>query len=392
MECGRGCLGASNQPGRRLMYELHNIGKLSWLRLFLLVPCVFPNKPVPLPVYTVVEDYDGVFEGSDEWAAKAAGHDRRGASEYFKTHTPKLNVPPVATIDYAGFRVHAVAKLPTQNVIFNEEGEVRKITEDQVHGTIRNGDMFLNKHKTAHNALKSASLRLNLDEHCCRGLKDILAQSTCASADIKVYHSKIDDEFYCREFSRAFPPEHPELTPHLDRSPRDQSIFWRQLRPELCRKYEGGKLSPDALCLIIQRSPDRDKQNAGVSEATNHLITTVIPALLADLAWRDFTSFPLSEGLGLDLTTELHSRGINIRHLGLLRSLLWRQLPGTVSLYFGEKMARTSVDLRCEIESGECLIVKGLGAASALTLADATFTISVDPMAKPDPTTHIKGE
>lgn len=351
-ECGRGL------NGKRYTYEAHNI------------------------VYTVIEDYDGVFNGSEEFAAKAAGRDRLGALEYFKTHTPKLNVPPVATIDFAGYRVLAFAKIPTENVIFNDEGEVRKVTEDQVYGTIKGGDIFLNKHKNAHSALKTASFRLNLAEHSCRGLKDIIPNVTYASADIQIFHCKADDEFYARGFSRSFPPEHPEMTPHLQRAPRDHSVFWRQLRPEFCRKYEHEQLSPDALCMIVQRSPDRDKQNKAVELATAYLTKELIPSFTKELTQRTYM-MPLSEGLGLDITSELHCRGINMRHLGLMRSLLWRKLPGTFNVFFSEKMIRSSTDLRQEVLDGESIVVSEL---------EGVFKITETNLRPNPPTTHISGD
>ena len=338
-ESGRG------MEGKCFTYEAHNIS------------------------YTVVEDYDGVYNGSDEFAAKAGGRNRLGALEYFKTHTPKLNIPQLATIDYGGYRVVATAKIPTENVSFNDEGEVRKVTEDQVHGTIKDGDIFLNKDKMAQSALRTASLRLNLAEHSCRGLKDILPLVTAASADIQVFQSKVDGEFYCRNFSRAFPPEHPECTSHLRRAPRDHSIFWRHLRPEFCRKYEAEQLSPDALCLIVQRAPDRAQQNLAVEKATIYLVKELIPKFLSELTLRKY-SMPTSEGLGLDITAELHCRGINIRHVGLMRSLLWRQLPGEFDIYFGEKKVHTTADMRAEMMGGESLRLSEIDAV--LKIAEMT--------------------
>jgi hypothetical protein len=109
--------------------------------------------------------------------------------------------------------------------------------------------------------MKLAAFKLNLAEHSCRGLKDIGSSITHCSAEIKLYNggsggggSSGDggsggDEFYGRDFWRSFPPEIPEETPHLQRQPRDQSVFWRLLRPELCRSYVE-PLSPDGCCLL----------------------------------------------------------------------------------------------------------------------------------------------
>ena len=74
--------------------------------------------------------------------------------------------------------------------------------------------------------------------------------------------------------------------------------------------------------------PESTLQDEQVSHATKHLVEAVIPALVENLTRRTY-GLPLSEGLGLDLTEELHCRGVNMRHLGLLRSLLWHDLPGT---------------------------------------------------------------
>ena len=76
------------------------------------------------------------------------------------------------------------------------------------------------------------------------------------------------------------------------------------------------------------------------------------------LAARDYV-IPVSEGLGLDLSKELHTRGVNVRHLGLMRSILWRPLPGTVNIYFHEQFVRTSRDLREEIREGDYIRVEG---------------------------------
>jgi hypothetical protein len=40
---------------------------------------------------------------------------------------------------------------------------------------------------------------------------------------------------HLKEFWRSFPPEIPGETPHLTAAPKEQSIFWRLLRPEFVR-------------------------------------------------------------------------------------------------------------------------------------------------------------
>ena len=119
-ESGRGVDGSG---GKYYEYEAHNIH------------------------YKVCEDYNGIFDGSDECAAKAWGKDRAVSLEYYKIHFPQLNLPLVATIDFGGFRVLATSILPTERATFNDEGELRKLTEDFVHGVQNYGESFANRSK-----------------------------------------------------------------------------------------------------------------------------------------------------------------------------------------------------------------------------------------------------
>jgi hypothetical protein len=45
--------------------------------------------------------------------------------------------------------------------------------------------------------------------------------------------------------------------------------------------------------------------------------------------------------------------GINIRHLGLIRSLLWKDLPCLVSVYHHQSIVRTQQDMREEVSNGQ---------------------------------------
>ena len=219
------------------------------------------------------------------------------------------------------------------------------------------GENFINKNRILTTLMKGAALKLNLAEHYVKGLKDISPILAYGSSEIKVYRSD-DEEFYMRDFWRAFPPEHPDATPHLVRSPRDQSIFWRMLRPEYCKYYKV-PLSPDAESLIVYKQADESTHDNNLKEATENLLKVTIPSLAESLAKRSYV-LPLSEGLGLDVGNELHSVGINVRHLGYMRSLLWRQLPGNVSLFFDEASIRTSRNLKDEVKNGETVRVNGV--------------------------------
>jgi uncharacterized membrane-anchored protein len=51
----------------------------------------------------------------------------------------KLTIPLMCTVDYHGYRVLAVAKLPLAKQVFTAEGKLRKTTTELVHGTVDRG-------------------------------------------------------------------------------------------------------------------------------------------------------------------------------------------------------------------------------------------------------------
>jgi hypothetical protein len=95
--------------------------------------------------FKVLLDDHGLFNGSDERAAKAGGAERRNSLECLKLYVPGLGVPLVATVDYHGFRVLCVAKMPTELLKFSEGGELRSRKEDMVFGTANRGETFVNR-------------------------------------------------------------------------------------------------------------------------------------------------------------------------------------------------------------------------------------------------------
>lgn len=82
-------------------------------------------------------------------------------------------------------------------------------------------------------------------------------------------------------------------------------------------------LSPDALTNWSRGQPDRETQNRKVFQATRFLVNTLIPRFAEELdsvaAW-DSSRQPLQ--LGKAVSHNMHKRGFNIRHIGLLRSLV----------------------------------------------------------------------
>lgn len=94
--------------------------------------------------------------------------------EYLKCHLGDVVVPFEACVDYHGFRVLAVAKLPVEVAVYSELGDLRKCAEEMVAGSADRGATVANSSRLVDQQLASAARKLNLVRHSVRGSKDIL--------------------------------------------------------------------------------------------------------------------------------------------------------------------------------------------------------------------------
>jgi hypothetical protein len=62
-------------------------------------------------LFKIATGLQGPYSGNDEVAAKAMGHELKGANSYSRCNIADLNVTLQAVIDYNGFRIHAQALL-----------------------------------------------------------------------------------------------------------------------------------------------------------------------------------------------------------------------------------------------------------------------------------------
>ncbi len=58
-------------------------------------------------LFKMADGSSGPYNGSDEAAAKAAGHDLKGTINYFNSGVKELHFPLMILIDYKGFRMTA---------------------------------------------------------------------------------------------------------------------------------------------------------------------------------------------------------------------------------------------------------------------------------------------
>jgi hypothetical protein len=56
----------------------------------------------------------GIFDGDDDKAAKLAGNDLLGLISYNNANVDGLDLPMTAIVDYMGYRVIAISKLPIE--------------------------------------------------------------------------------------------------------------------------------------------------------------------------------------------------------------------------------------------------------------------------------------
>jgi hypothetical protein len=147
-------------------------------------------------LFKIASGDQGPYGGSDEAAAKAMGHELKGANAYSRCSIPSLHVSLQALIDYKGFRIHAQALL--------------KIDKDRTLqvGSSDAGKSVYNRSPALHKKMKAAAGELNLCRHVVRGVP---LYSAC---DVEG-HLDAAGRFCLIDLARLFPPEHPDCVQHL---------------------------------------------------------------------------------------------------------------------------------------------------------------------------------
>ena len=301
--------------------------------------------------FHVALDYDGVYNGSDEYASKVAGKERLGSELLYDLEIAKFYPSLVCVVDYFGYRVVVTSKLPISHLSFGDDGQVQSEFKEILHGMPDDGQNFVNKSRRVQEIMKMVGEGLNLREHRCKGKLDP-APSTTYAARLKVYKGS-DGALYARQYSSLFVHELPSDDSSLLQVPRDQSIFWRMYRPELIMD---NKLPPQSVDVgtIMTANLDDEITDLMSSKLCCDKLKNNIRDLAENLLQRNYC-LPFTMNDRISLKDEFHRKGINMRYLGLMRSLLWRKLPGRCSLFHHDNFLRSLSDLRMEIISGEKL-------------------------------------
>ena len=300
--------------------------------------------------FKIAVDDDGMYNGNIDACAKGYGNKLRGSIGYIKCYVPGMQIPMMCLVDFRGFRLMAEAVMPLTVKKYDQYGMELSSSQKLVMGTIDRGLHITNEDGELHKLLGTAAEKMNLAQHGVKGKDDLSPAYFWAPADIRGYRGS-DERLYICNLGRTYPPEHPEETLHIRREPRDMSIFWKLLRPEFVRRNPL-PLSSDALSMFCDDTLDEEEHSMNIKNATNRLIKEVIPEFALWLSTRQE-----DELNKMDLRFDMHRAGINMRHLGLIRSFFWFKLKGTVNLTFNSKFVETSTDMSNDIKKGGLILV-----------------------------------
>jgi len=98
-------------------------------------------------------------------------------------------------------------------------------------------------------------------------------------------------------------------------------------------------LSPDAFTAFSRPDPLALTHNKMVSEATDHLIEVIVPSLVPKII-----SMTPQELADLQVSTFLHSHGVNVRHVGLLRHHIFKRIDDQTC----DKAEQVAIKLTCD--------------------------------------------
>ncbi|KAL6050246.1 Clu domain-containing protein [Balamuthia mandrillaris] len=242
-------------------------------------------------------DWQNIYGGDDN-AMKAAGHELKGLINMYSVRAKGVCFPLMALVDYRGFRLIALSKLPIGD-------------ETMIYGSGDSGRTVHNSDVSFASKMKFIGQQLNLKEHMA-GFRTY--RNLFFPCDIEG-HRGTDNRYYVVDFARVFPPEPPLAG-------LKSAYLFRLLRPELVK---GNKqpLSSDAFSNFGRHQ--KEVNSAEVTEAYHRLIGVIIPSFSS---WLD--QQPVSKTNIRDLNSNLHRQGINVRYLGKVRSFLrnaeWRQV------------------------------------------------------------------
>eukprot|EP01091_Cochliopodium_minus_P019576 TRINITY_DN8269_c0_g1_i2.p1 TRINITY_DN8269_c0_g1~~TRINITY_DN8269_c0_g1_i2.p1 ORF type:complete len:734 (+),score=164.05 TRINITY_DN8269_c0_g1_i2:154-2202(+) len=241
-------------------------------------------------------DTSGLFNGDDEKAMKIAGHDLKGLKAHFSTRVKGLHYPLTTLIDYKGYRLVAQALLPID-------------TETIIYGSNDGAKTIHTSNKEINGYIKKVSEYLNLKEHEV-GISNKLVYSC---VDLEGHYSKEDDRMYCVDFSRTMPCTLPDK--FKGRSCHLYCLF----RTEFLLNWKLFPLCSDSFSNFLRSQNDSEIHKMEIAFTTKFLRTFHMANCSVQLIKMLERHIELHNSLeNMNITEVLHSKGINIRYMGLL--------------------------------------------------------------------------
>lgn len=221
-----------------------------------------------------------------------------------------LHTTLMCLIDYKGFRMVAYAAMPLreqETVVLDLTSEEPRIDDGAVERLCLAGSKL---------RLKEHSIPLTYDRRLVINL----------SATVEVHKCPQTSSLYALNLCEVFPIDHPmgENFKNLNTSSR--------LRPEFVRNYKA-VLSSDAFTTYAYSRKEKEQNDSEVLLASKYLRETWIPQFVKKLD--DLVILPIDSK---SFTEELHSHGINMRHIGIIAKST--KLPYVRDLCFIEMVAR----------------------------------------------------
>lgn len=251
---------------------------------------------------------------------KAASHELKGLQCLYQAGLSLgLNFPLMSVIDYRGYRVVAMSLLPISK-------------ETIIYGSSDAGKTVHASDPSFNERMAQAAHVLNLKGH------KVGPELTTVfgPADIEGHKSKTDGNYYIVDYARLMPPQ---VRLDRDKAAGRQTHLFQLLRPELVQS-NAVPLSSDALNGLGRPDPEHKQHNSEVIEASRRIFEHIIPAFILNLE-RDR---PADLRASKQLCDQIHGAGINLRHLGLLFSLVKPRFPTIRKALLTEMAARILKD------------------------------------------------
>jgi hypothetical protein len=245
---------------------------------------------------------NGVFGRDDRKAAKTAGLEKLGLQAFCSISLElDVNVPLMSVVDYAGFRLVTMSAVELCDATL-------------VYGS-SDGGASVKRCEPAASVIDQVCEWLNLAPHDVGGVR--LAGPFDLEGHV-VHSSGGGSLVWAVDFARVFPPEAPLKGGTADVG----GLFYRQLRPEFCRRWR------KPLCADGFTRFSTPAHNTELRAATDFLRGTLVNSLASELL---AGATPQKDAASVQqacvaLCHDLHFAGVNLRHLGLIAAAVTLQV------------------------------------------------------------------